>query len=277
MSHTLKILSLVAASTTSLTALAQQQVWLTYDPSGNQLPETQCWALERSGGPVPTVNDNTLTLGPSSSSAYLYYSRESAISFSRGAVIEADVFIVDSQYSSNPCGSGQRAGFFLTMFDNTGKLMYLGIGNSTIFVTSDAGRLPGLNAPTASVAAQGVWRTYRVEVASGVISVFVDGALTLTAPSNGPTYGTSRLASFGDQSVCSAGHSMVRNVSVLVVEDCPVDFNRDGFVDFFDYDDYVNCFEGGSCPCDQTADFNRDGFADFFDYDQFVSDFESGC
>ena len=257
-------------------ALAQQ-VWLTYNPAGNQMPETQCWTLERSGGPVPTVSDDTLTLGPSSSSAYLYYSREAAISFSRGAVIEAEVFIVDSQYSSNPCGSGQRAGFFLTMFDNTGKLMYLGIGNSTMFVTSDAGRFPGPSAPTANVAAQGVWRTYRVEVASGTISVFVDGSLTLTAPSNGPNYGTSRHASFGDQSVCSAGHSKVRNVSVLVVEDCPVDFNRDGFVDFFDYDDYVNCFEGGSCPCDQTADYNRDGFADFFDYDQFVTDFESGC
>ena len=26
---------------------------------------------------------------------------------------------------------------------------------------------------------------------------------------------------------------------------CPVDFNADGFVDFFDYDDFVAAFEGG--------------------------------
>jgi hypothetical protein len=56
-----------------------------------------------------------------------------------------------------------------------------------------------------------------------------------------------------------------------------VDFNRDGFVDFFNYDDFVRCFEGGACPCDQTADYNGDDFPDFFDYDDFVAAFASGC
>ena len=55
------------------------------------------------------------------------------------------------------------------------------------------------------------------------------------------------------------------------------DFNNDGFVDFFDYDDFVNCFETSVCPPGKTADFNGDGFADFFDYDDFVAAFESGC
>ncbi len=58
---------------------------------------------------------------------------------------------------------------------------------------------------------------------------------------------------------------------------CPADFNRDCFVDFFDYDDYVTCFEGDGCPAGRTADFNGDGFADFFDYADFVSAFELGC
>jgi hypothetical protein len=58
---------------------------------------------------------------------------------------------------------------------------------------------------------------------------------------------------------------------------CPADFNGDGFLDFFDYDDYVNCFETGTCPPGKTADFNGDGFADFFDYDDFVGAFETGC
>ncbi len=57
---------------------------------------------------------------------------------------------------------------------------------------------------------------------------------------------------------------------------CPsADFNGDGFVDFFDYDDYVACFEG-SCPDGLNADFNGDGFVDFFDYDDYVFAFE-GC
>jgi hypothetical protein len=57
---------------------------------------------------------------------------------------------------------------------------------------------------------------------------------------------------------------------------CPsADFNADGFVDFFDYDDYVACFEGAGAPgC--NSDFNGDGFVDFFDYDAFVFAFE-GC
>jgi hypothetical protein len=58
---------------------------------------------------------------------------------------------------------------------------------------------------------------------------------------------------------------------------CPTDFNGDGFLDFFDYDDFVTCFESGSCPPWRSADFNGDGFVDFFDYDAFVEAFEAGC
>ncbi len=56
----------------------------------------------------------------------------------------------------------------------------------------------------------------------------------------------------------------------------PADFNGDGAVDFFDYDDFVVCFEGGACPPGKTADFNGDGAVDFFDYDDFVRAFEGG-
>jgi hypothetical protein len=50
------------------------------------------------------------------------------------------------------------------------------------------------------------------------------------------------------------------------------DFNCDGFVDFFDYDGYVDAFESAF----PTADANGDGFLDFFDYDLFVDLFENG-
>jgi hypothetical protein len=50
----------------------------------------------------------------------------------------------------------------------------------------------------------------------------------------------------------------------------PADFNQDGFVDFFDYGDFVAAFEAGSAD----ADFNQDCFLDFFDYDGFVAAFE---
>ena len=67
------------------------------------------------------------------------------------------------------------------------------------------------------------------------------------------------------------------NFSMTTDVNCPADFNNDGFLDFFDFNDFVTCFEGGDCPDGKTADFNGDGFADFFDFNDFVSAFEAGC
>lgn len=58
---------------------------------------------------------------------------------------------------------------------------------------------------------------------------------------------------------------------------CAADFNGDGFLDFFDYSDYVSCFETGTCPDGRKADFNGDAFVDFFDYSDYVGAFEAGC
>ena len=71
-----------------------------------------------------------------------------------------------------------------------------------------------------------------------------------------------------------------RDISEIVVTDidaaarlCPADYNQDGFLDFFDYDDFVAAYETGT----GNADFNGDGFVDFFDYDDFVLAYEVGC
>ncbi|MEK6703390.1 MAG: hypothetical protein AABZ53_14105 [Planctomycetota bacterium] len=58
---------------------------------------------------------------------------------------------------------------------------------------------------------------------------------------------------------------------------CPADFDGDGTVDFFDYDAFVQCFEGLTCPPGHDADFDYDGTVDFFDYDAFVVAFETPC
>jgi hypothetical protein len=266
----------------ALTAIAAshasaQEVWLTYEASDGTLPSDQCWDLIRSGGPVPTLENGAVNIGPSSTGGYIYYTREMSIDFAQGAAIEAEVFIDYSDYGSNPCGAGPRAGFYLTMFDVSGRLMYLGVGSNVVYLTADASRSHGPGSPIASVPMAGRWRTIRVEIESGVMTAFIDGVQTLTTAVNGPLFSTTRRASFGDESVCAGSHSRVRSVRVLAREECRVDFNRDRFVDFFDYDAYVSCFEGGECPCDQTPDFNGDGFADFFDYDEFVASFESGC
>lgn len=54
---------------------------------------------------------------------------------------------------------------------------------------------------------------------------------------------------------------------------CPPDFNQDGFLDFFDFSDFVTAFENG----DPRADYNKDGFVDFFDFSDYVDAFEAGC
>ena len=68
------------------------------------------------------------------------------------------------------------------------------------------------------------------------------------------------------------GRSAVYDYSVRVGA-CEADFNNDGFVDFTDFDDFVNAFEAGGA----SADFNNDGFIDFTDFDSFVASFEAGC
>jgi len=88
--------------------------------------------------------------------------------------------------------------------------------------------------------------------------------------------GTSNLGNLGATSgldfTAIAGDQFV-NISAF----CAADFNGDGFTDFFDFDDFVLCFEGGACPPGKSADFNGDGFSDFFDFDDFVLAFETGC
>lgn len=54
---------------------------------------------------------------------------------------------------------------------------------------------------------------------------------------------------------------------------CRADFNRDGFVDWFDAELYFERFEEGSA----SADFDGDGFIDWFDLDAFLTAFDRGC
>jgi hypothetical protein len=68
------------------------------------------------------------------------------------------------------------------------------------------------------------------------------------------------------------------NVSARIPEQpCRADFNGDGFLDFFDLDDFTSCFEGAACPLGRSPDYNCDGFVDFFDFDDFVTEFAAGC
>ncbi len=73
------------------------------------------------------------------------------------------------------------------------------------------------------------------------------------------------------------GYGLIDAAAAAAFPICSADYNSDGAVDFFDYDDFVSCFEGAVCPAGATADFNGDDAVDFFDYDDFVVAFEAGC
>ncbi|MEK6702108.1 MAG: hypothetical protein AABZ53_07585 [Planctomycetota bacterium] len=65
--------------------------------------------------------------------------------------------------------------------------------------------------------------------------------------------------------------------TATLVAGCIADFDGDGTADFFDYDAFVTCFEGGFCVGRSGGDIDADGVVDFFDYDAFVREFEAGC
>jgi hypothetical protein len=106
----------------------------------------------------------------------------------------------------------------------------------------------------------------------------VPGVYTVTVRDTVTANGGQRLDGEIDRGVLPSGDGVATGPAVFTftVEACRTDFNLDGFVDFFDYDDFVACFEAGECGAG-TADFNGDGFLDFFDYDEFVGAFETGC
>ncbi len=96
----------------------------------------------------------------------------------------------------------------------------------------------------------------------GVATAFTGSTLTVSA---------AETAGYSCVVTASCGGGMSSEARVVV---CRPDFNCDGFLDFFDYDAFVQAFETGG---GLDADFNGDGFVDFFDYDDFVAAFELGC
>ncbi len=82
-----------------------------------------------------------------------------------------------------------------------------------------------------------------------------------------------RAGSLTERTEVYTGPFAIDTVLTLTQRCLRADFNADGFVDFFDLDDFIGAFESGA----PGADFNTDGFVDFFDVMDFVEAFERGC
>ncbi|QOI99020.1 MAG: hypothetical protein HRU70_00330 [Phycisphaeraceae bacterium] len=107
------------------------------------------------------------------------------------------------------------------------------------------------------------------------------GLVQVNAPDGSPmNLENADLQLVGDRMfIYAQGYSIVVSVDATIDAQagCPADFNDDGFLDFFDLDAYVACFEGDGCPDGKDADYNNDDFIDFFDLDAYLADFELGC
>lgn len=106
-----------------------------------------------------------------------------------------------------------------------------------------------------------------------------DGGRTWSASNEGPANTRVEDVNFltGGSTVLLAA-TYGRGLWTADIRLCNADFNGDGFLDGFDYDDFIACFELPlDCPPGKTADYNGDGFVDGFDYEDFVTAFDAGC
>jgi hypothetical protein len=65
----------------------------------------------------------------------------------------------------------------------------------------------------------------------------------------------------------------VDNFSITREAGCPVDYNNDGTLDFFDVSAFINAYSAQ----DPIADLNQDRVFDFFDVSAFLNAYNAGC
>lgn len=62
-------------------------------------------------------------------------------------------------------------------------------------------------------------------------------------------------------------------LTVQFIAPCPIDYVRDGIIDFLDYLEFLNRYDSQ----DPSADLNGDGMVDFADYLEFLNLYDGGC
>ncbi|MEK6700966.1 MAG: hypothetical protein AABZ53_01785, partial [Planctomycetota bacterium] len=251
-----------------------------YHPAPATLPPPPGGTLvDTPGEPAPTVSGGALHTGPTNINPRQYWYKvfDRPLYFADGVFIEADLEIIQSTYNPTSGGAGQRAGYYLSISDNSGRYVFAGISSSVLFLTATDTAPVGPSCPSVAFAAAGARRLFRLEADESGARLLVDGVLKLSMPLGTETTTANRPV-FSDLSVVGAHTANLYALRTSAPPPiCPADFDADGTVDFFDYDAFVICFEGGACPPGKTADFDGDGTVDFFDYDAFVVAFESPC
>ncbi len=255
-------------------AIGQPALYLDFDASRATLPTEQCWELIGATTPVPSITNGELAQGATSAAQTQAYRHLLLFDFQRDHIVyEWDLKVISSGYNANSCGVGQRAGWYASVSDVTGKYVACGIGSNRVFLSNNGNSFVGVNSPVTTEDFTNAFHTFRLEVNAAGAVLFVDGIQRLTMPlGNTGVVGTTH-AVFGDTSVCQGSQTRMHYLRVSLPPQCGVDFNRDCVSDFFDYLDFVDAF-GALRP---DADFNTDGVIDFFDYLDFVDLMSRDC
>ncbi|QOJ00205.1 MAG: hypothetical protein HRU70_06770 [Phycisphaeraceae bacterium] len=160
-------------------------------------------------------------------------------------------------------------------FKSSGCSLFLTIGIPEVSLTSPAegSLVSGVVRVTASA---------EVDGALGRVDLYVDGAYYASDTMSPYVFEWDTARFVGERELVVKAYELQNGTetvssAVRVRVRCPGDFNDDGFIDFFDLDAFLECFEGGACPEGRSADFNGDGFVDFFDADAYLSAFDAGC
>ena len=167
---------------------------------------------------------------------------------------------------TNACGPTTSAGALLSFATPPG----IATGPDPVATCPDSTATFTISAPTATGFA---WSKDGVPLTDGPTAA---GSVVIGAGTASLQIQSAQPADSGVYA-CDVSNDCGTNSAAASLVVCAPDFNCDGFVDIYDFSDFVTCFEGGTCPSGATADFNRDGFADIYDFTDFVNAFESGC
>jgi hypothetical protein len=275
LSHVVSVCAVASCAGVSLA----QTPWLAYNAAAGSLPTAQGFRVfDDMWGPAPVVRGGALEQGPTDFSSMQYWHASHDIDFDRGVLVQGMINVTSSTYRLGDCAASVRFGYYMGVVDRLGRMAYIGISDDKLYVLTSANDVPTNQKPVVVLPMRGQWRQVGMQIRGTGIDLFADGRFLAHYPL-GPTGAARSInrALFGDGTSCGSSRTLLKWAEFGPLFECPADFNDDGFVDFSDYDAFVQCFEGEGCPNGRTADINGDGFIDFFDYDEFLEDFDFGC
>jgi hypothetical protein len=217
-----------------------------YDAALETLPDAQGWtkvvfkprsvtasivdgALHQSSLPFA---DATCP-GPPVEEQYLYWQSTESFNHADGVAFEAEVRIFASEHGVNPCNGWTRPGFAISLQDDLGRVFWVGIGETEVFLANGAFLTfgsPGV--VEADFNTTDGFHVYRLEVLGSNATLFIDGTPTVAVAGFGDPAGVGALAYIGDGTGWCNSEAAIRRFALDAGGGCcPADLNGDGVVD----------------------------------------------